>query len=227
MSKPQTKPRDTQPTISDGRRRRGAKARASILARAIDVASTDGLEGLTIGRLASDVGISKGNIAVLFHGKVALQLATLDAATDVFVARVVTPALTGSTPLQRLRALCDGWFDYVQRRTFPGGCMLYATSNEYRARPGAIQDRVKHHREAWHRLLAATIKAAQQAGEIRVDLAASQLVFELTAFQSAANTAALLGDRQTFVRARRSTRERIVAATERGGSRPTKRAASP
>lgn len=204
---------------TDGRRIRGDRSRATILARAVNVASTDGLDGLTIGTLASDVGISKGNISVLFGDKEALQLATLDAATEIFVAKVVTPALRHASSLERLRRLSDGWFDYVDCRTFPGGCMLYATANEYRARPGRIQDRVNHHRAAWIRLLTATVRDAQKIGQIRNDVDPDQLVFELTAFQSAANTAALLGDQAAFVRARRTSRERIAAAAVRGAAR--------
>ncbi|HYM02897.1 MAG TPA: TetR/AcrR family transcriptional regulator [Stellaceae bacterium] len=205
--------------VTDGRRLRGDKSRATILARAVNVASTDGLSGLTIGALASDVGISKGNISVLFGDKETLQLATIDAGTEVFVAKVVTPALRNANPLDRLRHLTDGWFDYVDSRTFPGGCLLYATVNEFRARPGRIQDRANHHRTAWIRLLTATVRDAQKAGLIRGDVDPEQLVFELTAFQSAANTAALLGDQATFVRARRTSRERITAAAVRGAVR--------
>ncbi len=203
---------------TDGRRRRGDKSRAAILARAVNVASTEGLSGLTIGTLAADVGISKGNISVLFGDKEALQLATLDAATEIFAAKVVTPAMRHASPLERLRRLTQGWFDYVDGRTFPGGCLLYGTVSEFRARPGRIRDRASHHRAAWTGLLAATVRDAQKAGEIRGDVEPDQLVFELTAFQSAANTAALLGDQAGFVRARRTSRERIAAAARPAAS---------
>ena len=205
--------------VSDGRRLRGDKSRATILARAVNVASTDGLSGLTIGALASDVGISKGNISVLFGDKEALQLATLDAATEIFVAKVVMPALRHASPLDRLRHLTDGWFDYVDSRTFPGGCLLYGTASEFRARPGRIQDRANHHRTAWIRLLTTTVRDSRKAGLIRDEVDPDQLVFELTAFQSAANTAALLGDQAAFVRARRTSRERITAAAAGGAIR--------
>jgi AcrR family transcriptional regulator len=205
--------------VTDGRRLRGDKSRAAILARAVNVASTEGLGGLTMGTLASDVGISKGNISILFGDKETLQLATLDAATEIFVTKVVTPALRLASPLERLRYLTDGWFDYVDSRTFPGGCLLYGTANEFRARPGRIRDRANHHRTAWIRLLTATVRDGQEAGQIRDDVDPDQLVFELTAFQSAANTAALLGDQPAFVRARRTSRECIAAAAGRPPAR--------
>ena len=183
-----------------------------MLAHAVKVASVDGLEGVTIGGLAGALGISKGNITVLFGDKLTLQLKTLDAAVDTFRASIVTPALREASPRRRLERLCDGWFGYVEQRVLPGGCMMYATANEYRARPGPIQDQVIELREGWHRLLGATIRDAQAAGELRKDLDVRQLVFELTALQSAANTAALLGDTATFGRARRTSTRRIDEA---------------
>ncbi len=198
--------------LTDGRRRRGARKRTAVLSRAVQIASTNGLEGLTIGRLAADLKISKGNITVLFGDKEALQIATLDAAVTAFASRVVKPSMAEASPIKRLRALCEGWFSYVEDRVLPGGCMLYASSNEYRARPGPIRDRVNHHRHAWNDALTAAVRDAQTAGEIRPDLDVPQLVFELTAYQAGANMAALLGDRGAFLRARRATLERIGAA---------------
>ncbi|MGZ5873246.1 MAG: TetR/AcrR family transcriptional regulator [Bradyrhizobium sp.] len=196
----------------DGRRRRGARARAIILDRAMDVASVSGFEGLTVGSLASDLGISKGNITVLFGDKEALQVKTLDAAVEVFIANVVTPALVEPTPTRRLRRLCHGWFDYVDQRVFPGGCLMYAAINEYRARPGIIQDRASKYRDAWKALLARTIRDAQTAGEIRADQDIQQLVFKLTAFQASSNTAALLGDAAYFLLGRTMTEAAIREA---------------
>lgn len=200
--------------ITDGRRRRGAEARAAVLARAVEIASTDGLANLTIGRLAGDVGISKGNITVLFDDKEALQIATLDAAVAIFAAEVVEPALRIASPSARLKALIENWFLYVERRVLPGGCILQATSSEYRARPGAIQERVKYHRAREAALLRHTIEAAQAAGEIEKTVDPAQLAFDLTACKSAANAASLLGDAATFARARRTAQARIEAARE-------------
>ncbi|MGH7987213.1 MAG: TetR/AcrR family transcriptional regulator [Candidatus Binataceae bacterium] len=194
----------------DGRRQRGEQARAAVLQRAMQVASTQGLEGLTIGSLANDLGISKGNITVLFGDKESLQLKTLDSAVEVFIGHVIAPHYGFKSPLKRLKAWCGAWFDYVERRILPGGCMLYGTMSEYRARPGAVQERVKHHRMAWTRLLVGAVREAVAAGELKSSADAEQLVFELIAFQSAANTAALLGDEAFFRRARRATLSRLA-----------------
>jgi AcrR family transcriptional regulator len=196
----------------DGRRRRGAKARTTVLRHAMDVASVKGLEGVTIGGLADDLGISKGNITTLFADKEEMQLKTLDGAVAIFIEQVVRPSSAADSPLQRLSRFCESWFDYVDRRVFPGGCMLYATTNEYRARPGPIQDRVNHHRRAWTKLLTGTAQRALAANELKAGTDVDQLVFELTSYQSLANTAALLGDQALFARARQTSRDRIASA---------------
>lgn len=197
---------------TDGRRARGERARAQVLEHATAIASTDGLEGLTIGRVAADAGVGKGNIQVLFGDKEALQLATLDAGVGPYLATVVERAMALESPLARLRALTDGWFDYVASGQSPGGCFVCAASYEYRARPGPIQDRVRRHREAVRARFRDTIAAGQAAGELRADLDVDQLIFEIESFRSNANVAFLMGDMAVFERARRSTRASIDAA---------------
>jgi AcrR family transcriptional regulator len=180
-----------------------------VLARAVEVASTEGLEGLRIGRLAADLGISKGHLTGLFPSKQALQIAALDAAMERFAEEVVARGERARSPLERLRRLCDAWFRYVARRVFPGGCFLYAAASEYRARPGPIRDRVRQHRAAWNRRLATAILQGRRAGRIRRSVDAADLVVELTSYQAGANLAALLGDRAGFRWAERATQRLI------------------
>jgi len=196
----------------DGRRARGDRARASLLQQAVQIASIDGLEGLTLGRLALAAGVGKSNVSVLFGNKERVQAETLDAAVALFAERVIKPSLAKASPLARLRTLCDAWFDYVEQRVLPGGCFVTATANEYRTRPCALQDQVQRHRANWQALLERLAVEAKRAGEMRSDVDAQQLVFELTAFQMSANMATLMGDDALFARARRSTRRRIAAA---------------
>lgn len=198
----------------DGRRQRGARARTHILDQAIALASTDGLEGLSLGRVAGQAGVAKGNIQVLFGDKETLQLATLDHAIGFYRRRVVEPAMAAPTPAARLTALVAGWYDYVERRDLPGGCLVNAVSSEYRARPGRIRDRINDLRADTRRRLGAEIREAQGAGEYRGDLDVDQLVFELTAFQAAANVAALMDDTADFTRARDSALRALRAATK-------------
>ena len=112
----------------NGRSERGDRARAKILAQSTLIASMAGLEGLSMGRLAAEVGVGKGNIQVLFGDKEALQLATLEEAVNLFDAAVVAPAMNKKSPLAKLLALVEGWFDFVESRAMPGGCFMNATN---------------------------------------------------------------------------------------------------
>ncbi|HEX6566553.1 MAG TPA: TetR/AcrR family transcriptional regulator [Chthoniobacterales bacterium] len=196
-------------TKTNGRRLRGERARAEILTRSARIASIDGLEGLSIGRVAAEAGVGKGNIQVLFGDKESLQLATLEKAVELFQATVIFPAMNKKSPLAKLLALIEGWFDFVEKRTLPGGCFINAVSSEYRARPGRIHDRVVEHRVATRDRYRRLITDAKAAGELRADLDVEQLVFDLVASEAVANVAALMEDNDEFKRARSTSLERI------------------
>jgi AcrR family transcriptional regulator len=195
----------------NGRRLRGERARAQILAHSAWIASRDGLEGLSIGRVAAEAGVGKGNIQILFGDKETLQLATLEKAVALYHAKVIFPAMDKKTPLARLVAVVEGWFDFVRNRTLPGGCFLNAASSEYRARPGRIRDRIIEHRVATRDRYRKLIDEAKAARELRADFDGDQLVFDLVASEAVANVAALLDDTQEFQRARATSLHRIRA----------------
>jgi AcrR family transcriptional regulator len=189
----------------DGRRLRGDRTRATVLNRAVEVASTNGLASLTFGRLADDLGLSKSNLTVLFGSREALQLACLDAAASRFIELVVTPAEAKGTALERLRTLCDKWYTYLERLTFPGGCFLYATAHEYRARPGKIREHVVMYLDLWKRTLGAAVRAGVQSGEFRSEVIPREAVCTLIAYQNAAHLAMLLDDAASFEQTRALT----------------------
>ncbi len=199
--------------IRDGRRARGDESRRVILAHAIDTASVDGLEGLTIGRLADAAGHSKSGVATLFGSKEQLQLATVAAAREVFVERVVVPARARSERgLGRLSALISSWLDYSRERVFRGGCFFAATSVEYDARPGPVRDAVVAASMEWEDYLTASIGHAMAAGELPGLDDARQLTFELVSFLEAANTRSLLhASAEPYVRAATAVRARLVS----------------
>jgi AcrR family transcriptional regulator len=177
----------------DGRRARGDESRRVILAHAIDAASVDGLDGLTIGRLADAAGHSKSGIATLFGSKEQLQLATVAAARDVFVERVVAPARARSERgLGRVCALISAWLDYSDERVFRGGCFFAAASVELDAKPGPVRDAVVAASAAWEDYLTVSIEYAMAAGELPGLDDARQLTFEIVSFLEAANTRSLL-----------------------------------
>jgi AcrR family transcriptional regulator len=197
---------------ADGRRLRGERSRAHILEQSILLASVEGLEGITFGRVASDAGVGKANIQVLFGNRENLQLATLESAAALYRQQVSEPALRKRTPLARLRALVEGWYAFVQKRELPGGCFVSAVSSEFRARPGVIQDRVNQQRAEKRGRFRGVIQDAVQQGQLRAGLDAEQLIFDLLACEAAANVASLLGDDEDFARARRTALARIEAA---------------
>lgn len=181
-------------STTDGRLARGERARSAILAKAADIASADGLEGLSIGRLAQECGTSKSNIAAHFGPKTQLQLAAIGYARGVFTRHVVNPALGAAKGLPRLVALYEYWMAYSRRRVFSGGCFFAAVTAEYDAREGAIRDALREHHASWLGLQERLAHEAQATGEIRADVDPAQLAFELDAFARAANSQAVLFD---------------------------------
>ncbi|MGA6206808.1 TetR/AcrR family transcriptional regulator [Nocardia testacea] len=188
--------------ITDQRLVKGARSRAAIARHAADVASVEGLAGVSLGRLATDLGISKSGIATLFKTKEALQLAAIQAGRDVFVEQIITPALRVPRGLPRVRTLVERWLDYIAEPVFPGGCFRAAVLTEFDSRPGPVRDAVAADHADWMTFLAGEIGKAQESGELTGRDAAA-LAFEIDAIVGAANTARQLGDDGRVLTARR------------------------
>jgi AcrR family transcriptional regulator len=173
---------------------KGERTRAAILDRAVDLASVEGLEGLTIGRLASELRMSKSGLFRHFGSKLDLQLATVAAARDRFVAMVLEPASAAPDGAPRLRAMAEHYLDYLY--SFPGGCFWGATASEFDDRPGPVRDAIAASLDAW---MAELIRQATAAGIADPD----RYAFELYAVVMAANARwRLTGDRRAFDLAR-------------------------
>lgn len=195
---------------TDQRLLKGARARASIARHAADVASVEGLTGLSLGRLAADLGLSKSGVATLFGTKEKLQLAAVESAREVFVERVVRPALAVEGGLPRLRALIEMWFDYVSEPVFPGGCFRAATIVEFDSRPGDVRDALARDRVEWLALLEREVARAQaESGEIARP--PGEVAFEIDAILGALNTALRMDDDDAVARAR-AVLDRILDA---------------
>lgn len=126
---------------------KGEQTRAAILERAVDLASAEGLEGLTIGRLAAELRMSKSGLFAHFGSKQELQLATVAAAAARFAAAVIEPALAAPDGAPRLRALNERYLDHLS--LYSGGCFWAATSAEYDDRPGPVRDAIAAALDAW------------------------------------------------------------------------------
>ncbi|KRD47276.1 transcriptional regulator [Oerskovia sp. Root918] len=198
----------------DGRRARGDASRRDVLARATDLASVEGLDGLTIGRLAEASGRSKSSIATLFHGKEGLQLATVVAAREIFVATIVEPARTEPRGLRRLVVLLRNALVYSRDRVFTGGCFFAATAADVDSKPGPVNAAVRSALADWYGYVEAQTRAAVAAGELAIDQSAAEvLAFELLALDEAANSRSLLlGDDRPYVLAAAAMRARLLAA---------------
>lgn len=199
----------------DGRTRRtrapGDRARARIVEQAAGLATVEGLDGLSIGRLAEATGVAKSSVHALFGSKEELQLATIDAAQDSFIAEVVAPALaTTETGRERLVALCDGYLDYVERRVFPGGCFFVSVSAEVGSRPGRVHDEVVRAQGQWRDLLHAEARSARDRHELPDGSDPAQVAFELGAILAGTNLVTVLhDDTRAIERARTAVHDRL------------------
>jgi AcrR family transcriptional regulator len=181
----------------------GAVPRETILKRAMELASVEGLEGLTIGRVATDLKMSKSALFARFGSKEELQRETVEAALAVLHREVIEPAQTRRPGLDRLQGLVEGYLGYLQRRTFPGGCLLAAASLEFDSRPGIVRDTILSAARVWSDAIEHEVVRARDAREIRRDSDPAQIMFEINAFLNEANaTFQLQGDRRSFERAR-------------------------
>ncbi|WP_436771404.1 TetR/AcrR family transcriptional regulator [Yinghuangia sp. YIM S09857] len=171
---------------------RGTRAR--IIARSAAIASVDGLEGLTIGRLATDLGMSKAGVLGHFGTKEALQIAALDGASEEFVRLVWEPAADRPAGIERLVAVCEAWTAYLvgPRAWFPGGCLFTTASIEFDAREGPVRDKVLRLFTGWRKSLTADVLAAIEAKELPLDTDPDQIVFELFGIYLALNQAVQL-----------------------------------
>ncbi len=188
--------------------------RREILQVAVDVASAEGLEGLSIGRLAAELRMSKTGIFAHFGSKQKLQLATVEAAKQIFLERVVQPALEKPRGISRLEAMLESWVGYVEKVVFRGGCFFAAASAEFDSRPGVVRDQIATLTKSWLVALQDEIAFAQSRNEIQASVVAQQLAFELHAYVQEANWAfKLFNDKSAFRLARRAIAQRISAAS--------------
>src|SRR4051812_45861060 len=153
----------SEPAVAttDGRIRRGDETRRTVLRSAVDLASVEGLDGVTIGRLAQELSITKSGLFAHFGSKEELQLATIRAARAIFSRTVVAPAMVQPAGMARLRALLEAWLDYSRGRQFPGGCFFARATHEYAARPGPVRDALAEVDREWLALLAGAVEEAQ------------------------------------------------------------------
>lgn len=199
---------------------KGQRTRQSILERAVDVASLEGLEGLTIGRLADELGMSKSGLFAHFGSKEELQIAAIDAAAKRFIDAIYSPALQEPRGYPRLMAICRAWLSYLRRGVFAGGCFFAAASFEFDGRPGPVRDRVRRLMDEWIGALEKAIRMAIEEGHLDPEVDAAQLAFELNSLFFGANFAYYLRDDTAALdRAERAIEHRLESLRMTAGPR--------
>lgn len=174
---------------------KGENTKSVILETGLRMASRDGLVGVTIGRLADDLHLSKSGVFAHFQSKEALQEQILRYARDAFLEKVITPSLKKPRGEIRIKALFDNWLAWGKSDWLPGGCIFLAASSELDDKPGPVRDFLVDMQREWMATLAQTARHATQAGDFKADCDAEQFAYELYGFITAYHHASrLLGD---------------------------------
>jgi len=204
--------RSTGPVVIR-RQARGLRTRGAILQRAVHLASVEGLEGLTVGRLAEELGMSKSGLFAHFGSKEDLQLATCETARQMFIDEISVPAMSAPKGMPRLWNLLDRWLGHVERRLFEGGCFFTAASFEFDGRTGPVRERIAAIMREWLAMLNRSVMEAQKAGHIDPKVSADLLAYEIQSLALGAHwSKQLLDDRQAYSRARAIILQKLCAA---------------
>ncbi len=198
--------------MRNGQYTKGQNTRALILGQAVAHASEVGLEGLSIGSLATRLNLSKSGLFAHFGSKEELQLATLRHAQEQFEDRVFRPALSAPRGLARIRMLFRNWLDWLERSEQPGGCVMLAAVAEFDDRPGLVRDALLAGQKELRGALAKAVRLAIDSGELAAQTDPWQLAFELFGVVLAAHhDRHLFDDRRAAERATQAI-ERLLAA---------------
>jgi AcrR family transcriptional regulator len=193
-----------------------ARTHEAIVARAVDLASLEGLEGLTIGRLATDLDMSKAGVLGHFGTKEELQLATLSAARAIYRREIWDRAQDAAPGRARLLAIADAWLSYLGRDVFPGGCIVAAVSAEFDDRPGRVRDAIAAMHLEWMAVLAREAKIAIRAGDLPKATDPDDVAFTMNAIAMAVNQARhLVSDDDAPARGWRAMRTLLAAPRAR------------
>jgi AcrR family transcriptional regulator len=206
-----------EPEIRTRKRRSdGERSRSAILREAAKLATVEGIGGLSIGRLADAVGMSKSGLFAHFGSKEELQLATIETAKVLFVDEVIDPALEAPTGIERLRQFVEYFLRHVESGIYPGGCFFASLLTEMDTHDGPIRTRAVEVMDTWIEHLAAAARDAQAEGAIDGSEDASQIAFEVEAMLFFANLQFVIAqDAAPLDRARAAFERRLAAAAPR------------
>lgn len=199
---------------------KGEQTRERILNRAIQMASTDGLSGLTIGELASDLKLSKSGLFAHFRSKERLQVAVLQSAADHFERSVLAKSVRVPRGEPRIRALFENWLAWGRSDNLPGGCPFIAAGAEFDDQPGLVRKQLAEFQSKWFEFIAKAARLAIDAGHFGPDTEPDQFAFELQGiYLSFHHAHRLLRRRDAEERVRRAF-EHLIARARMGASSP-------
>jgi len=191
----------------------GDRSRSAILDAAARLATTEGIGGLSMSRLADAVGMSKSGLFAHFGSKEELQLATIEKADSVFSAHVIEPALAAGGGLGQLRTLVSSYLAYLEADIYPGGCFFASVLAEVDTQPGAVRDRLVRFLADWLGRLETAVRDAQADGAIDPAEDPAQIAFEIEAALLLANAQYIVSrTTEPIERARRAIDRRLAAA---------------
>jgi AcrR family transcriptional regulator len=191
----------------------GERSRRVILEAAARLATLHGLDRLSIGELARHAGFSKSGLYAHFGSKEELQLATIDAAEELFARVVVAPMHQAEAGLPAVLALADAFIAHLRDRVFPGGCFFACASAEVHAKPGPVKDRIEQFDHRWRGRFREQLETARQQGQLDPGDAIDEIVFDLDALLLYAHAAfSFRGDPGVLDEAARAVRRRLRVA---------------
>jgi AcrR family transcriptional regulator len=190
---------------------KGQASRENILRAAAKLATTKGLDGLSIGDLAAEVGMSKSGLYAHFKSKEDLELATIEMAATIFEREVLRPVPAAPTGSKKLLALVNSFLDYLKRQIFPGGCFFAAVGMELDTRPGPARDKVIAVQQQWLSLLRQCFLDAKANGEVDDGTEIEQAVFETHAMLLAANFLFVMSNDTTKLKQARRGVDHVLA----------------
>jgi len=159
--------------------RKGEQTRQAILDCAVDLASSHGLEGLTIGALAERMQMSKSGVFAHCGSREELQIAVLREYERRFIDEILKPVVSERRGLARLRAIMERWINRMAAEAL-SGCIMISGAVEYDDRPGPVRDELVRMVLSWRGELIKCIAQCKQTGEMAAQLDEATVVFELS-----------------------------------------------
>jgi AcrR family transcriptional regulator len=203
--------------------RSGRATRDRILDVGLNILSISGFAGVTIGALASQVGMSKSGLFAHFKSKDEIDIALLEQMVTVAEQNVVAPAMRVPQGLARLTVLIDNWFGWSTKAGLLGGCPAAAGMFELDDVEGPVRDKLLELEKVWNDMLKQFITEAIDTGELSKDLDIEQFMWELTGFYLNHHASRrFMRDRDANMRARKAYQGLIDRSKPVGAKRTAK-----